>query len=147
MLLRRLLLSAALLTGAGCQSVGGGLAQNAFDRASSVNPNLGCTRAPCVLPNSQASATAKKPVNETAIAADPRNPQHITVEANDYNCPTGAYGASASFSSDDGGATWTSTCFAVVPNSKPRNDPDVAYDLNGTVYRAGLDVYHVARRT
>jgi hypothetical protein len=113
-----------------------------FDyRLARLGPNLMCSPAPCVFPNSQASS-GSKPANETPIVADPKNPLHLLVGANDFNCPRSPQQlyALGYYASGDGGATWTRTCGTVLPGSGNGGaDPIVAYDLNGIAWRGGID--------
>ncbi|HYL26994.1 MAG TPA: sialidase family protein, partial [Candidatus Nitrosotalea sp.] len=142
----RLFLIAALGVAAGCQPLtsvlqSGPATNNAGDSAQSSDQT--CNHAPCVLPNSQASG-GSRPANETPLAVDPKNPQHILVGANDWNCPHekkkyNAYGLGY-YASSDGGVTWNRTCITNTRDSfKGDNDPVVAYDLHGTAYRGGFD--------
>ncbi len=97
-------------------------------------PNLTCSPAPCVLPNSQASAGGQ-PNNEDPIAANPANAQQLLSGANDYNCPS----LQGFFNSSDAGTTWIHTCMNTLPGFSGDGDPGVGYDLNGTAYIAGID--------
>lgn len=109
-----------------------------------LRPNLTCSPAPCAFPNSQAS-NGSQPANETPIAADPRNPQRLLVGANDHNCPNSPQGylGLGYYNSRDGGTTWAQTCGTEAPGTWPGGgDPIVAYDLNHTAYRGGVDTLY-----
>jgi len=92
------------------------------------------------------------PQNETAIAVDPSNPQHLVAGANDYRvcCDfTGLNDGTAwAYSSFDGGATWTNV---QVPGltaetggqgqftkADSAGDPALAIGPDGTVYYANI---------
>jgi hypothetical protein len=94
---------------------------------------LNCTPAPCVLPDVQASGGngKSKPVNDTAIAADPADGLHILPGATDYNCKTTLAGF---YPSSNGGSTWKHTCMNFLFEAGGAGDPSVGYDLNGNAY-------------
>jgi hypothetical protein len=107
---------------------------------------------------------AAAPQNETAIAADPNNPDRIVAAANDYvtrtwSCaiegtPCSALGDaySGTYFSNDGGQTWCCTATdpdhlgTLIPGVEhltggpydAGGDPAVAWDSQGNVYYAGL---------
>lgn len=111
-----------------------------FAGSTLVGPQLTCSPAPCVFPNSQASV-GQKPVNEPSIAVDPMHPMRLITGANDRNCPGWplTYGGGF-YTSTDGGATWTRSCSTVPPGYHVgSSDPTVAYDLTGAAYRAGCE--------
>jgi hypothetical protein len=88
------------------------------------------------LPPAQASEGGAL-VNTPSIAADPLNPKHLVLGANDFNC-----GFSASYTSADGGLTWTVPFCMPDLNHRgrlfsPGSDPAVGYDRNGVAYIAG----------
>jgi hypothetical protein len=113
-----------------------GLLHPRFNRQRPVvSPNLTCSPAPCVFPNSQASGGGQ-PVNETPIAINPRNSQQILTGGNDYNCSS----LQGYYLSSDGGSTWTRTCGTLISGSTGGDgDPAVAWDLRNTAYRGGID--------
>ena len=108
--------------------------------------------------------TAGAPQNETAIAVDPNNPNHVVAAANDYvsrtwSCtvsgtPCSALGDaySGTYFSNDGGQTWCCTATdpshlgTLIPGVEhltggpydAGGDPAVAWDSQGHVYYAGL---------
>lgn len=47
---------------------------------------LTCSPAPCILPPVEASEGGFE-VADAPIAADPRNPKHLIVGSDDFNCP------------------------------------------------------------
>lgn len=100
-----------------------------------VHPALTCSPAPCVLPNVQASKGGQ-PVNEMAIAVNPKNAKQIVSGANDYNC-TSSY--AAFYASNDGGSTWNMNCMGTLAGEQGCGDPSVGYDLNNTVYATSLE--------
>lgn len=117
---------------------------------SALGPSLTCAPAPCVFPNSVASARGLLPSNETPIAIDPQSPRHILVGANTLDCPhpplkLGNAGLGY-YASDNGGRTWKRTCGEVLKRSLPGGlDPVVAYDLRGVAYRGQIDYERVGR--
>src|SRR5438477_10850361 len=108
--------------------------------------------------------TAGAPQNETAIAVDPNNPNHVVAAANDYvsrtwSCtvsgtPCSALGDaySGTYFSNDGGQTWCCTASdpahlgTLIPGVErltggiydAGGDPSVAFDSQGHVFYAGL---------
>jgi hypothetical protein len=93
---------------------------------------LNCSPAPCVLPNVDVSP-GPKPVEETPVTVNPKNPQQLVALANDANCGL-ALGISTS---DDGGTTWTPSCMGPV-GTGASVDPIVGYDLQGNAYVGGI---------
>src|ERR1022692_672593 len=100
-----------------------------------INPDINCSPAPCVLPNVQASGIGTAPANETPIAVNPRNAKQLLTGANDYNCPN----IQGFYTSGDGGSTWTRTCMGNLSPGAGDGDPGVGYDLNGNAYITGID--------
>lgn len=96
---------------------------------------LTCSPVPCVLPNAQASEGGQ-PVNETAIAVNPKNAKQMVSGANDYNC-TSSY--AAFYASSDGGSTWNMNCMGTLAGEQGCGDPSIGYDLNNTVYVTSLE--------
>src|SRR5262245_20310715 len=98
--------------------------------------NLGCTT----------------PQNETSIAVDPSNPQHLVAGANDYRvcCDFTALNDSTgwAYTSFDGGATWTNVQVPGLTNetggtgpfkkTDTAGDPALAIGPDGTVYYANI---------
>ncbi|MEP7022062.1 MAG: hypothetical protein ABI808_15570, partial [Pseudonocardiales bacterium] len=108
--------------------------------------------------------TAAAPQNETSIAVDPNNPNHLVAGANDYvtrtwSCTVGGTpcsalgdGYSGSDYSTDGGTTWCCTSSdrsnigTLIPGVEhlvggpygAGGDPAVTFDSRGTAYYAGL---------
>ncbi len=108
--------------------------------------------------------TAGAPQNETAIAVDPNNPNHVVAGANDYVTRTWACdlngtpcsalgdGYSGTYYSNDGGATWAANSSdpdhlgTLIPGVTrlaggqydAGGDPALAFDSQGNVYYAGL---------
>jgi hypothetical protein len=100
-----------------------------------AHPNMTCSPAPCVLPNVQASEGGQ-PVNETAIAVNPNNPQDILTGANDYNCTSSLAGF---YASSNGGNTWKTNCMGTLSGATGCGDPGVGYDLNNVAYATSLE--------
>jgi hypothetical protein len=98
-----------------------------------VSATLTCSPAPCVLPNVDASA-GPKPVDETPVAVNPKNPQDLLAVANDSNCAN----ALGVYSSVDGGSTWQRSCMASTGVGAASVDPNVGYDLRGNLYVGGI---------
>jgi hypothetical protein len=108
--------------------------------------------------------TAAAPQNETAIAADPNDPNRVVAAANDYvsrtwSCTIGGTpcsalgdGYSGTYFSNDGGQTWCCTATdpshlgTLIPGVEhltggpydAGGDPAVDWDSRGHVYYAGL---------
>jgi probable HAF family extracellular repeat protein len=128
----------------------------AFDTSPAwLSPNLTCSQAPCVFPNSQASS-GLQPANETPIVSDPLNPGHILTGANDFNCPGTSLQVAPGwlrpdghevargvgfYASSDGGTTWTHTCASPLPGSAVVDDPTVAYSSSGVAYAGVGDFF------
>ena len=93
-----------------------------------------CDPGPCVFSNSQASQ-GTKPVNDAPIAVNPNNPLQLITGGNDYNCGS----IQGYYTSNDGGSTWLHSCGMPLKGLYGLGDPIVAYDLNNTVYRGGLN--------
>jgi len=108
-------------------------------RADSVGPgSLSCSPAPCVLPPTQVSP-GPNPDNDPAIVASPANPRDILVGSNSWNCSL--YESLASYSSVNGGSSWSDACMHPVffdgNTYSPDEGPILAYDRNGAAYIAG----------
>lgn len=95
---------------------------------------LSCTPTPCVIPNVQAS-TGGRPVNETPIAVDPSQPNHLLTGGNDYNCSS----LQGFFASSNGGSTWNHTCMNLISGGSGDGDPGVAYNTNKVAFISGID--------
>src|SRR5262249_60513371 len=92
------------------------------------------------------------PQNETSIAVDPTNPQHIVVGANDYRvcCDFTALNDSTAwaYTSFDGGATWTNVQVpgltaetggqGTFTKADSAGDPALTIGPDGTVYYANI---------
>ena len=91
---------------------------------------LTCSPTPCALPNVQASEGGQ-PINEDPVATNLKNSKQLLTGANDYNCSN----IQGFFASNDGGSTWTHTCF---PGSGGDGDPIVGYDLKNVAYAGGI---------
>ena len=126
----------------GAITMGTAHAQSATRNRSSVEA-LTCSPAPCVLPPTQVSEGGAL-VNTPSIAADPLNPGHLVLGANDGNCPLNT-GSLAAYTSSDGGSAWGPPFCMPNINDGPlfhsSIDPSVAYDRNGVAYVAG-PYYH-----
>jgi hypothetical protein len=83
------------------------------------------------------------PHNETSIAVDPNNPQHMIASANDYQLRLSPGGTvnETTYSrvrvTDDGGQTWT-TYPVYYRGYTSTGDPAVAFDVSGRAYIATL---------
>ncbi len=82
------------------------------------------------LPNVKASNAGANPVNETPITANPINGNQLMSGGNDYSCSS----LQGFYNSDNGGTTWRQHC---MPGDGC-GDPNVAYDLTGKAYIAGI---------
>ncbi len=102
-----------------------------------LNPQLSCTPAPCVLPNVQASAAGSNPANEDPIATDPTNNKNLLSGANDYSCGS----LQGFYSSSNAGTSWTHTCMNLLSGASGDGDPGVGYDLNHNSYITGIDAF------
>jgi hypothetical protein len=91
--------------------------------------------------NTDCEGTA--PHNETSIAVDPNDPQHLIGSANDYQLTLSSGGTifetvySRAHVTFDGGQTWT-TYPVKYSNYTSTGDPAVAFDADGTAYLATL---------
>jgi len=88
-----------------------------------------CSPAPCVIPERLIAPGT----NWSNFVINPLNTQQLLSGGNGTSCPvTGNY---ASFSSGDGGDTWSQTCLPPLLTSNPYLDPATfAYDLNNVAY-------------
>ena len=103
--------------------------------SSGITPDLTCAKAPCAFHNVLAGG-GSQPINETPIAANPKNPKELLTAGNDYNCSS----LTGYFFSVNGGTTWSSSCGTLVAGSSGGDgDPVVGFDLNGVAYRGGID--------
>lgn len=109
----------------------------AWAHQGKVNPPLGCTPAPCALPNVDASAGTTQPVDETPIAVNPLNAKELITGGNDYNCTGTSY--RGFWTSNDGGKKWSGACGIDVTGQSGDGDPVVGYDLLGNVFQGGID--------
>ena len=92
-----------------------------------------CSPAPCVLPNVNVFPSSA-PVNDVPVVVNHKNIKQLLTGSNDYSC-----GTFLGFNtSNDGGATWSHTCFNTVSGTG-YGDPGVAYDLKGVAYIIGID--------
>jgi len=105
------------------------------EEEAGVRPALACSPAPCAFKPVQASK-GPSPVNEDPIATNPKNAMQLITAGNDYNCAATLQGY---YASNDSGATWTRTCGVALKSLIGFGDPVVAYDLNGVVYRGGIN--------
>ena len=102
-----------------------------------------CSTTPSTDPNVNTDCEGTAPHNETAIAVDVENPDHLLASANDYQLRLSPGGTvyetvfSRARVSFDGGQTWTT--YGVPFNSYvATGDPAVAFDANGTAYLSTL---------
>ena len=85
--------------------------------SKSVNPDLTCSPAPCVLAPTQASEGGSI-VTDSPIVTNPVNQKDLLLGSFDGNCAE--YGSSVGFHlSRDGGSTWNRTCMPGVVNKSP----------------------------
>jgi len=137
--LYRVLTAATFLAVAGCCMPGRAQAQGTL-RVAPPHDLMTCSPAPCVLPPLQVSEGGYL-VNTPSVAADPLNPKHLVLGANDFNCLQ-ATGPLATYSSRDGGTTWQGPfCLPEIQQGSkffvPSVDSAVGYDRNGVGYAAG----------
>jgi len=90
-------------------------------------PLLSCNRAPCVLPNTQASNDPRS-VFPYQMAVNPSNPNQIMIGA--WDCQTDG----GVLSTSDAGKTWDDSCLPALPNTAYLYWTIVGYDLNNTAY-------------
>ena len=102
-------------------------------RANQPTPqNLTCNPAPCILPNVAVSQGGyEKDTN--MIAANPVDPLHLLVLAEDYTCVNSR---NSLFSSSDGGGTWSHLCAPALPGYFSGAPAVIAYDGSGVAYTA-----------
>jgi len=115
------------------------LAQCTFAQINSAERRVHtCSPAPCILPPVLASESGSE-VTDAPIAADPRNPKHMIVGSDDFNCPDPSL--LGFHVSSDGGSTWNTVCMTSVIDGEheyyPEINPSVGFDLNGVAYIAG----------
>jgi hypothetical protein len=98
---------------------------------------LTCKPAPCALPDVQVSV-GSAPVSGTPIAVNPLNPKQLLTGGMDYDCRKSLQ---SFWTSSDGGSTWAGGCAPLAKGARNgAGDAVVAYDLNGTAWRGGLNV-------
>src|SRR5579863_2544418 len=112
----------------------GAVKLSASNSATSANPALKCSPAPCALPNVQASEGGQ-PVNEDPIATNPTNNKNLLTGGNDYNCGS----LQGFYASSDGGTTWNHTCMNTLSGASGDGDPGVGFDSKGVAYITGID--------
>jgi hypothetical protein len=105
----------------------------------SVNPDLNCSPAPCVLPPTQASEGGGT-VTDSAIVTNAVNPKELLLGSVDFNCSPSALGFHLS---RDGGSSWNrALCMPFIPARdfvyEPGDEPSVGYDRKGNAYVAGI---------
>ena len=105
----------------------------------SVNPDLTCSPAPCVLPPTQASEGGNI-VTDSPIVSNPVNQKELLLGSFDANCTKES--ALGFHLSRDRGSTWNRVaCMpAIITKQRvylPDFDPLVGYDLNGVAYILG----------
>jgi hypothetical protein len=105
-------------------------AQVAPDSNQISPPNLTCSPAPCILPNVRVSK-GPLPVGSSVIAINPNSSNQMLIGGEDFNCSS----IQGFFSSNDGGSTWTHTCF---PTFDGVGEPIIGYDLNSIAYGGGV---------
>ncbi len=91
---------------------------------------------PSIFPNVRASNLGSQPANETPVATDPTNDQHLLTGSNDYNCSS----IQGFYTSDNEGFAWPHQhCLTTLSGLSGFGDPATAYDTSGTAYIAGID--------
>lgn len=97
-----------------------------------------CSPSPCLLPPTLASEGGSE-VTDTPIATDPRNPRHMIVGGDDFNCPEPSL--LGFHVTRDGGSTWNTVCMTSIIHGQheyyPEIDPSISFNLNGVEYIAG----------
>lgn len=94
-------------------------------------------------PNVNSDCEGNAPHNETSIAVDPKDSNHLIGSANDYQLKLSAGGTvnetafSRAHVSFDGGKTWT-TYPIPYPGYTSTGDPAVAFDADGNAYLTTL---------
>lgn len=102
---------------------------------------LQCRQLPCALRNRQVSTNGAYPVVETPIAADLGHPKYVIAAAVDYSCSPEVVTYQGFYVSSDGGRSWIQECGTVAPGAAAGlGDPIIGYDLNGSVYRGGINI-------
>lgn len=113
--------------------------------ASATKPGQAiCTTPTSAAPNVNTDCEENGPHNETSIAVDPTDPNHLIGGVNDYQLSINPGGhitesiLSRAHVSFDGGRTWTE--YPLYSNSayQATGDPSVAFDATGHAYYATL---------
>ncbi len=99
---------------------------------------VSCSPSPCVLPNVQASG-GPNPVNEDAMAVNPKNNLQLATTGNDYNCTPTLQVLQGIHTSNDGGTTWKHGCMKVLAGNQGFGDIIPGYDTKGTLFVVGID--------
>jgi len=132
----RVLLIILILSAAGYFLAGRARGQS-VEAPGSVNPDLTCAPAPCVLPPTQASEGGSI-VTDAPIVTNPLNPKQLLLGSFDNNCYPSWLGFHLS---RDGGSTWIRKCMPFIYTKNlvyvPSFDPLVGYDRNGIAYIVG----------
>lgn len=109
--------------------------QHRLSRSPGVLPGIAseptCSSQPCVLADEAVSSDATAAYS---LAMNPVNAQQMLTGSQDPNC---ANYSAASYSTNDGGATWTQTCLSNDARIK-LFAPLFAYDRVGTAYAVAL---------
>lgn len=88
----------------------------------------------------QVSSPGVSQLTETAVAADPTNIRNLFVSSNEGSCATTTYQAQPAYLSSDGGLSWSSGQALPITPGHFGLDPAPAFDSNGVLYDAYLDV-------
>lgn len=95
-----------------------------------VSAVLTCSPAPCRLPNTRVSQGVKTKLTAPNLAINAQNPLQMVLGVEDTSCTSWG----ASYSTNDGGTTWTKTCFPVVGVIDVIVSTWMVYDNSGVVH-------------
>ncbi|HZQ67051.1 MAG TPA: sialidase family protein [Terriglobales bacterium] len=99
-------------------------------RLGDIRADLGCSPAPCRLPNVRVTQGGKTTATASNVAIHPSNPSQLILGVTDPSCSSWQ----ASYSSNDGGTTWTKTCFPFVGIIDEIVQSWILYDSSGEVH-------------
>ncbi len=102
-----------------------------FHRVDRIGPaNLTCSPAPCRLPNGRVTQGRNTTSTASNLAINAANPLQVIVGVTDPTCSSWQ----ASYSSNDGGTTWTKTCLPFVGVIDVIVQSWMLYDSSGEVH-------------
>ena len=106
------------------------ISRQARTRNPQIQTELSCSPAPCHLPNLQVSQGSTTYAAASNLAINPNNPLQMIAGVEDSACSSGG----ATYSSGDGGTTWTKSCLPFLNGIYSDGVPAVMYDPHGIVH-------------